>query len=148
MQLKTIYVAIARAWVFLIAYVGEAQEQGDACEIEITSLDFGIYKSEGVSSTAQLRIRCPETDDYTVAISEGQSGTFWSRSMSGPRGKEMEYNLFTTSTYQEVWGDGLSGTSTVAGRGNQIFTIYGRVPGGQSKIAGEYHEHLVVTLSF
>ncbi len=147
MSVRCFCVVIALAGLLCAPHAGEICAQSAVCEIEITSLDFGFYRSSGVSSAGTLRVRCAEPIHYTIAVSPGESGSFRPRRMTGPHGLTFEYNLFTSSTYQEVWGDGSADTSTVSGTGNQTFTLYGLVPGGQQPAAGEYREHLVITLS-
>lgn len=105
-------------------------------------------QSAATTTTGRVRVRCPAGTSYEISISRGLGGSYQPRRMLGPRGSTVEYNLFTSPTSGEVWGDGSAGTAAVPGIGDQTFTLFGRVPAGQHLLAGEYEDSLVLTLSF
>jgi spore coat protein U-like protein len=63
----------------------------------------------------------------------------------------INYQLYRNAGRSEVWGDGNSGTVTVAGTGNgapQAATIYGRVPAQITPNPGSYADQVVVTVTY
>lgn len=79
------------------------------------------------------------------------SGGFNPRKMRLTSGTDLlNYNLYTSATYTDIWGDGTSGTVTVWGKflknKPENMTVYGRIPSGQDVRAGTYTDTLTVTL--
>jgi spore coat protein U-like protein len=64
----------------------------------------------------------------------------------------LNYSLYTSGTYGTVWGDGTSGTAAVSGTGSgasQTFTVYGRIPSGQTSVpTGVYTDTVSVTVTY
>ena len=62
------------------------------------------------------------------------------------------YNLYTSSAYTTVWGDGTGSTATIGGTGSgsaQSVTVYGRVAAGQTTVpAGSYADTVAVTITY
>jgi spore coat protein U-like protein len=64
----------------------------------------------------------------------------------------LNYSLYTNAARTTVWGDGSGGTSTVSNTGSgvaQNFTVYARVPLGQTSVAtGAYADTVQVTVTY
>ena len=71
----------------------------------------------------------------------------------------LSYNVFQDAARSAVWGNGLSGTVLASGSmtvgpgvGNGTrtvtHTVYGRVPGLQDAVPGNYLDTLVLSLSY
>jgi spore coat protein U-like protein len=84
-------------------------------------LSFGSYSAATptpADSTALIQVACvgdpdPGQDGYTISIDGGNSGSPGSRYMlSG--GNQLSYNLYLDAAFSTVWGDGVSGGSTVS----------------------------------
>ncbi|HYM35068.1 MAG TPA: spore coat protein U domain-containing protein, partial [Steroidobacteraceae bacterium] len=70
----------------------------------------------------------------------------------------LQYNLFTTSGFTTIFGDGTGGTGTSAGTGNgvavasaQTVTIYGSLPDNatnQNAVLGSYSDKITVTVTY
>ncbi|MBN3781031.1 spore coat protein U domain-containing protein [Burkholderia sp. Ac-20345] len=122
--------------------------------ISSPNVAFGSYDPMGgapVDGASSIRVSCDKNATVTLSIASGQ-GSFTNRLMSSP-GDSLQYNLYTDASRQTVWGDGTSGTATVALsiRGNPrtaTFTVYGRIIGGQDVGVGTYNASLVMTLDF
>jgi spore coat protein U-like protein len=72
--------------------------------------------------------------------------------MVGPRDAVLRYNLYVDAARRRVWGDGDSGgtariTGQSDGRKAVSFTIYGRIPDGQSVRQGSYRDSVKVSVS-
>ncbi len=135
-----------------------------SCTVSTSPVAFGAHNlllAANRDSTGNVRVSCGGVAGLsiplTVAIGAGTSGSSAARQMaSGPR--RLNYNVYTTSGYTTVWGDGSGATATVGasillnllGTSPPIdLTVYGRIPGGQTSVApGSYADTLVVTLTY
>ena len=134
-----------------------------SCNASVTSIVFATYNplaSGNSTSTGRIRVSCGGVAGlaipYTVALSAG-IGTLGARTMGAGAGR-LAYNLYTTSSYSTIWGDGSGATATVGGgflldvlgtAPPQDLTVYGRIPGSQGAVApGAYADTLVVTLTY
>lgn len=96
-----------------------------------------------------------ETVSPTLAVDAGVSGNAASRHMTSPGGT-LAYNLYTTSGYSAVVGDGANGGVTVAmpsassTQTTSSVTLFGEIPAGQgSAPAGAgYSDTLGLTISY
>jgi spore coat protein U-like protein len=90
-----------------------------------------------------------------IEIGAGLYGTIATRKMSSGA-VTLNYNLYTTTTRNVVWGDGSQGsvTQTLTGGsvsgGTRRFSavVYGRIPALQNVSAGAYNDTLIVTVTF
>ena len=121
-----------------------------SCAVTPQSVPFGNYDTlapapaEGVGT---IRIACDADTAFTVSIGPG-SGSYDARAMSNGAAT-LDYNLYTDATRLVVWGDGVTGGSTVSGSGTSVdLPVYGRIPARQNVEAGSYSDVVTVTVSF
>jgi spore coat protein U-like protein len=126
------------------------------CNVSPSGVNFGSFSPlilATVDSTGSITVNCTDVGSYTISLSPG-SGTFSQRSMvSG--GHTLLYNLFLDAAYQQIWGDGSSGSSMVTltnpinGQDN-VHTVYGRIPLSVQRAAhvGSYSDIITVTVSY
>lgn len=128
--------------------------------VSTSSVAFGPYNpinSSNVDSTGGVTVACPSPADTlppltSITISEGRSGTYFSRNMSNGT-STLNYNLYVDTSRTQVWGDGLSGTSDQSfsgGADSVTFNVFGRIPQGQNTAtAGSYSDPtLTVTVNY
>jgi spore coat protein U-like protein len=145
---------------------GRVQAAAD-CNVTAGGVAFGGYDPLATTpddSIGTVTVTCVNTGggnttvNYSVALSTGVSGAYSQRYMrSGtPR---LNYNLYRDAARTIVWGNGSSGTSSMAGTltvgpgvGNgtrsATYTVYGRAPALQDATPGAYSDSIVVTLTF
>lgn len=132
-----------------------------SCTVTVSGLNFGtvsLGNQSNVDTTGNVEIACnnPNTT-YTLLLSTG-AGTYALRQMTSG-GNRLGYNIYTSSTYITVWGDGTGGSSTVVGvtpsnangaNNHGINTLYGRIPLASLQTAhtGSYTDIIVVTLNY
>jgi len=133
---------------------GGAPDAAAQCTMNIGSgsgMSFGAIGPQGGDSTATMNLDCtPGTGDSIVrvclSIDSPTSGNVDRRQMQGP-GARMDYNLYSDAARTQVWGSAYSGSTKpptldfplVGGNIHTTFTIYGRVPAGQTGLpAGDY----------
>lgn len=123
------------------------------CSITALPVAFGnINPLAGTAFTAtgSVTVTCTNGSGWSVAADAGggNGATLASRRMTFS-GNTLNYSLFTDSGHNNVWG---SGTAAVTGTGSgaaQTFTVYGRIPAGQTGVpAGTYADTVNVTVTY
>jgi spore coat protein U-like protein len=130
----------------------------NTCAVTAGDLAFGNYSANSpspVTASSALSITCTSGLSYTVALDGGTTtSAVTARAMSDgatPAAHTLNYGLYTSSAYTSIWGDGTSGTATMPGTGNgsaQGMTVYGRIPAAQYVTAGNYTDHVTVTVTY
>jgi spore coat protein U-like protein len=146
--------APGRVLAVALALAGAATpaEAAPVCSASVTMVDFGrVDYKEGGDITGQLTVTCDGPTGFEVSASPGY-GSYQGRTMLGPRGTVLRYNLYVDAARQRVWGDGDSGgTARIPGQSDGrkavSYTIYGRIPDGQSLRPGRYSDAVRVTVS-
>jgi spore coat protein U-like protein len=128
------------------------------CSASANALAFGSYTpgSGAVTGTTTVSIKCTNGTAYSVALNGGStaSGTITQRLMANGT-NTLQYNLYTTSSYGTIWGDGTAGspqTGTGAGFATaNTLTVYGQLPDSatnQSVVTGSYTDTVTVTVTY
>jgi spore coat protein U-like protein len=124
------------------------------------TLAFGAYdptSGTALDATTTINFRCTMTSIFDV----GLGGTVGARTMAGPGGDTLSYELYSNAARTTTWGN-TQDTNTVASddaadtTGNgistlntaQTRTIYGRIPAGQDKNAGSYSSTVTITIYY
>ncbi|MDB9734788.1 spore coat U domain-containing protein [Porticoccaceae bacterium] len=138
------------SWL-IVAFALTAQ-QGHACTLNVTGVNFGsydVFSNSALDTTGNIDVNCPSGVGYSIELSEG-GGTHTQRVM-GSGAHRLNYNLYTAANRAVVWGDATSGTVTVNGTGigvNVNHGVYGRIPSRQNVRAGSYSDIIIVELTF
>ena len=126
------------------------------CKISATTLDFGSNPGvlvANIDATNTVNVTCTNTTPWAVSLNAGTGvgGTVVLRKMSGPGAATVNYTIYRDAGRTQVWGDGTSGTFTVAGTGSgvaQAQTSYGRVPPQSAPTPGGYLDTITATVTF
>jgi spore coat protein U-like protein len=134
------------------------------CQMSASAINFGTYipgNGTTLKANSTISIQCTSgTNAPTLALNAGSSGgTMAERLMSGPGGATLQYNLYTSSSYGTVLGDGTGGSSTEPVTiGNGSFTtpvqvtVYGEfldsAANRLSAKAGSYTDTVTATLTY
>ena len=131
-----------------------------------TPLSFGTYNplsGTALTATSTITITCTNTTPIvSVTLNSGSgNGTINARKLqlggttTSDATRMLSYNLYTTSGYSSIWGDGSSGNVTnnvtgSAGTGSaQTLTVYGTLPGSQTNVVpGSYSDTITVTINY
>jgi spore coat protein U-like protein len=108
------------------------------CTVAATNVAFGNYTptAGALAANGTVSVKCTKNTAFTVSLDKGTTagGAIAQRLMTdGAAGDTLQYNLYTTSGFATVWGDG-TGTSvtqggTGAGLGTAVaLTVYGSLP--------------------
>jgi len=139
------------------------------CSVSTPGVAFGsydVFAAGAVNSNGTITVTCSiqsgvDTGNtpvpYTLTLSTGSSNSFVQRQMQGG-GDTLGYNLYTSNTYGQVWGDGTGSTSVVTGSvsvnpghpsASANHTVYGRIPALQdAAVAPNYRDNVTVTVSY
>lgn len=126
-----------------------------SCTVSATPVAFGTFNPFGstVTSTGTITVACSsgsKSATYTIALNAGNSGSFAQRQTS-TTSPYVKYNLYTTSGYTSIWGDGTGGSVTVTGTDTTItsnFTVYGQLPTPQGVTPNTYSDSITVTVTY
>jgi spore coat protein U-like protein len=129
------------------------------CSATATALAFGAYTPGAgpIASNSTISVKCTKNTPYTISLNGGATagGTIAQRLM-GVGGNTLQYNLFTTAGFAQVFGDGSGTSKTVAGTGAGVatanaVTVFGQLPdsaANQAAIAGNYTDTITVTVTY
>jgi spore coat protein U-like protein len=125
------------------------------CTVSTSPVAFGSIDALGgnYDATGAVTVNCTNGAAWSAAANQGSGSgaTMASRRMTSGA-NALTYHLYTNSGRTTMWGDGSSGTATVGGTGTggaQVFTVYGRVPSGQTTVrAGSYSDTVSVTITY
>jgi spore coat protein U-like protein len=133
------------------------------CSVTTNSVAFGAFPApnpSNVDSIGSISVTCSGDPNSgaspAVTLSQGNGGAFNPRTMANGT-YNLNYNLYSDSTYTTIWGDGTSGTGTVSGtinawptggNGSTNFTVYGRIPANQNLVPGTYNDVITVTVTY
>ena len=156
------------AKLMLLACMASTAHAALTCTASASGIAFGVYNQFNLSptdSTGSVSIACDLTFpsaaskvNYTFSLSSGSSGTMLARQMQSTP-NVLPYNIYTSSTYSAIWGDGSGGTATVSGSmklgspgtgwsQTDTYTLYGRIPAGQDAMPGTYADMIIVTVTY
>lgn len=122
-----------------------------ACQVDTKPVAFGVVDvASRNDSNGEIVLNCSIGTSFAIGLSS--NGSPRERSMAGPNGGRLAYDLFTDRTHTARWGDGGGGSSEVTGSSDgenaSRFTIYGRVPSQDPVPPGAYSDVLTVSVVF
>jgi spore coat protein U-like protein len=135
-----------------------------SCTTSASGVSFGVYNplsaapnvaNGSLSITCSLLSGLPTNVPFSVSLSTGGSGTYAPRRLV-TGSYALGYNLYSSATYTQIWGDGTGGS--FFGTGSMPLTLpaptrtvsvtmYGRIPAAQDVGPGSYADSIIVTVS-
>jgi spore coat protein U-like protein len=131
-----------------------------ACSVSAAALAFGNYTpgSGAISGSTTISVNCTKSTGYTVALNAGSTtgGAVSQRLMLNGTANTLQYNLYTTTAYSTIFGDGTGTSVTQSGTGSGMntsnsLTVYGQLPDSttnQGAIPGSYTDTITVTVTY
>ena len=135
-----------------------------SCSVSTTPVAFGTYNPMSASprdSDGSVALSCAGLVGgvvaYDISLGQGLNSTVFSPRQMSSGANRLDYDLYTSSAYSSIWGDGtggsqkVSGTVTVLLLGGTTTTlvVYGRIPGNQTSVrAGSYSDSVLVTVTY
>lgn len=138
-----------------------AQALLETCTATALPVAFGGYNPLSLSptdSTGQVTVACVGilsiAINYSISLSPGLSASYAPRKLAFGA-QRLNYNLYTSSAYSTVWGNGSAGTATVSDgyalallAVSRSYTVYARLPAAQNVPAGVYADTVTVTINY
>lgn len=139
---------------------------GCSCTVTATGVAFGSYNPfsfSDVSAAGNVHLRCTGilavgVVDYDIFLNKGVWGAgFPAARQMNSGGNRLNYNLYTSSGYGTIWGDGTGGTAIVSdsitipplGSNTVDHQVYGLIPARQTSTAvGSYSDTITVTVTY
>lgn len=146
-----------------LAVLGSGPAQAYTCSISADPLPFGQYDpltGAAVDAGGEVSVSCSLLGQvsllvsYEISLDPGTGGSYHPRILSSAT-DTLDYNLYTDSTRNEVWGDGTDGTGTITDgylldllTVTRHYTVYGRVYSDQNVATGLYDDVITATVDF
>jgi spore coat protein U-like protein len=131
------------------------------CSAAATTLAFPAYTpgAGAVVGTSTITLTCTNGAQPTVALNAGTTtGDAFTQRLMASGTNTLQYNLFTTNGYTNVWGDGTGTSKTVqvatpsTGLGTpQTLTVYGQLPDSttnKNAAPGSYSDLITATVTY
>lgn len=121
------------------------------CQIQAGNLNFGDYDpltNQAVESTSSVYVTCTKGANYTIAFGGGNSGNTGQRTMTNGV-DTLNYNIYSDATFSSILGEGGQAVSGLGTGNSAPYTIYGKIPGGQTAApAGNYSDVVNINVNF
>jgi spore coat protein U-like protein len=125
---------------------------GNSCSVTAGALAFGTYDaSNGTNAYSDITVLCTVGTAYNVGLNAGTASgaTVATRKLSSGASR-LNYTLYSNTGRTVVWGNTI-GSDTVGATytlNQQPHRVYGRIPPGQTVIAGTYNDTITVTITY
>jgi spore coat protein U-like protein len=133
---------------------------GCTCTVTASDIEFGAFapNTGTQDATGQIAVDCTGVIDVAPSVQTrlgtGQWGTFAARKMRSGGGDLLDYNIYTTSQHNVVWGDGSGGSAVVnvsggllsLGRWTATRTMFARAAPAPATKPGAYADTVVVRI--
>jgi len=131
-----------------------------SCSIDTNPMTFRAYNgavtnaSSALDATATLISLCTSG---TAALITMNAGTFVGsgsdvapvRRMTSGGGDYLVYQVYSDASRETIWGNTTSTGVALTGTGStQTLTVYGSIPSAQMVPAGDYSDHIIVTITY
>jgi spore coat protein U-like protein len=129
------------------------------CSATATALAFPAYTPGGgaVTNTSTISVKCTKNTPFTILLNGGTTtgGTVAQRLMAFGA-NTLQYQLFTSTAFNQVFGDGSGTSHVVTGTGSGIntanaVTVAGQVldsATNQLAVPGNYTDTITVTVNY
>ncbi|MBS0288665.1 MAG: spore coat protein U domain-containing protein [Proteobacteria bacterium] len=132
------------------------------CSVASQPLVFGNYHVQNgtqTTTTGNVQVTCSAlvaglNVSYNIKLNSGSSGNFSARTLKSGA-NNLNYNLYTSATYAQVWGDGSGSTVIVSDAYilsllsvTRNYTVYGKIPALQNVAVGAYSDTITVTVEY
>lgn len=152
---RTVRHAIAML-VLALFMMAPSETKAETCSANMSNMNFGninVVAGTAVDTAATLTVTCSGfsgANTVCVNFGVGQSGDATSRTMVGPAGATVRYDLYTDAARTDVWGSWVTGyrspgIEVSAGNGTFNYPVYGRFFASQQSAAwGAYSSTFTV----
>jgi len=131
---------------------------GCTCDVVASNIEFDDFNPlvpGAQTATGAVSVTCSGVaslgGSVTVEISQGQWGTYAARKLRSAAGDTIDYNIYTSSAYTQVWGAGAQAVLINTGITLlQTWTVHrdmhARIIANPGMKPGDYNDNLVVRI--
>lgn len=127
----------------------------NSCTVGDATLNAGLIDptaNADIDFSANFNLTCTAGTVVDIGLDEGagDGATVEVRKMTGSDSNTIDYTIYQNAGRTTLWGDTIGNVKTITGNGgNQVQTLYGRIPAGQqSAIVDTYSDSVVITVTF
>jgi spore coat protein U-like protein len=129
------------------------------CSASASTLAFNAYTpgAGAIANNSTISVKCTKNTPYTISLNGGTTtgGTVAQRLMASGA-HTLQYNLFISAAFNQIFGDGSGTSKTVAGTGAGVasanaVTVFGQLPdsaANQAAVPGSYTDTITVTVTY
>ena len=127
-----------------------------SCTPSSAGIAFGTFTGSQITITGSITLTCTGTgkDGFNLDLSTGSSGTYSPRRMKNGA-SSLSYNLYTNSSFSNVWGAGSGGTDHVSGNVDMgssstitvVVPLYAKLTAQTKPPFGPYSDTITATLT-
>ena len=149
-----------RIFIFVMMLLVSSIARADSCSVTATAVSFGTYNPISANPTYSTgRITVSGNGNaghgpYSLALSAGGGWSYAGRAMRSGSAT-IAYQLYIDAARTRIWGDGSSGSETVAGfdvvpnhSGAASFTVFARIAPRLAVNPGTYIDVIIVTANY
>lgn len=131
-----------------------------SCSVSASDVVFGTFQpldNTPKDSNGAVTVTCGPIGllvSYDLKLTAGGAGVFAARRMASGA-NHLSYNLYTSATHANIWGDGTSGTSYISdtwlitlGQTSRSHTVYGRIPAAPTARPAVYADTVVARIEW
>lgn len=137
--------------VFLI-FLRPGTADAASCTLSAPAMNLGVYTGAlSTTGATSITVTCTQGLSYSILMGfgNGSGATATDHKVTGPSNNTLTYNLFRNSSRTLTWGltVGVNTVNSVGTGKAQTFTIYPRLPAGQSGPPGTYTDLVLIAVS-
>lgn len=120
----------------------------NTCSVSTAPVVFSNVGLSQVDATGSITVNCTNTSGFSVRLDGGNSGNINARKLNHDTlPASFDYQLYTDSGFNTVWGDGTTGDVGNGTGPTQTLTVYGRTM-STPDTAGAYSDEVEVTVVY
>jgi spore coat protein U-like protein len=135
--------------------MGVTSNVTNTCAITTSpTMSFSTYdpsitnKTANLDATTSIGLTCTSGAVASIGFSDGINGiTDTTRAMNSGANL-LSYQLYTDSGRGTVWTSTPMAQAAAPSTAEVIYTVYGRVPGAQNAVQGDYSDTVAITVNF
>lgn len=121
---------------------------GGECTVTGATLDFGSYSGIQKDVDVPISFSCNAPSNISISMDGGTTGDPSNRQMfNAGNTSQILYQLFRDAARSDLWGVFPEDSADFAAAENGTPTVFGRIEAGQSPLAGNYSDSVLITLT-
>ena len=121
---------------------------GGTCSVSGATLDFGSYTGTRKDVAVPISYSCNAPTNIAISMDGGTTGDPNGRQMFNEGNtSQILYQLYRDSSRTQLWGVFPENSANFVNSQSGTPTVFGRIESGQTPLAGNYSDSVLITLS-